>query len=126
MGKKITRPKATPLPKLLKKAQTVFNAYIRNRDKDSGCISCGGSVDHAGHYFPVGSHSKLRFDEMNVNGQCVGCNTYKHGNLIMYRMGIVKKYGKLMVELLEIEATDTRVKKWTRAELEEIIQKYKL
>lgn len=122
MGKKTT--KLTPLPKLLKKTQMVFNSYIRNRDKDLGCISCGGSIDHAGHYFSVGSHSILRFDEMNVNGQCIGCNTYKHGNLIMYRIGMVKKYGNLMVELLEIEAIETRVKKWTRTELEEIIKKY--
>ncbi len=31
--------KLTPLPKLLKKAQDKFNAHIRERDKDLGCIS---------------------------------------------------------------------------------------
>lgn len=116
----------TTLPKLLKKAQSVFNSFIRTRDKLNGCISCGGDVDHAGHYFAQGSHSSLRFDEMNVNGQCVGCNTYKHGNLIYYRKGLVKKYGELMVEQMEREAIENRIKKWSRDELEEIISKYKI
>ncbi len=113
--------KPTPLPKLLKKAQEVFNAWIRERDRDAGCISCGGRVDHAGHYFAQGSHSALRFDERNVNGQCVGCNTYKHGNLIYYRHGLVAKIGEAAVEELEKEAISKPVKKWSREELEWII-----
>lgn len=113
------------LPKLLKQAQTVFNKYIRERDKEKGCISCGGSVDHAGHYFSQGQHSALRFDEFNVNGQCVGCNTYKHGNLINYRKGLVARYGKIQVEAFELQAELNYVRKWNRAELEQIIAKYK-
>jgi hypothetical protein len=112
-----------PLPKLLKQAQIVFNKWIRERDKDLGCISCGGSVDHAGHYFAQGSNSALRFDEMNVNGQCVGCNTYKHGNLINYRKGLVKRYGKEETEQFEILA-ERGAYKWSRSEVEEIIKKY--
>jgi Bacteriophage Lambda NinG protein len=115
----------TTLPKLLKKTQDVFNRWIRNRDKDKGCISCGGSVDHAGHYFSQGHHSILRFSEDNVNGQCIGCNTYKHGNLIMYRIGLVKRIGEERVEELERIAVEKRVYKWTREELETIIKKYK-
>jgi hypothetical protein len=122
--KTISRSKLTPLPKLLKKAETVFNKWIRERDKDKGCISCSGSVDHAGHYFPVGGHSALRFDELNVNGQCVGCNTYKHGNLIYYRQGLVDRYGIFEVEVWESECMSNKVKKWSREELNEIIKKY--
>lgn len=125
MTSRSKKQKTTPLPKLLKKAQSVFNTYIRTRDKLRGCISCGGDVDHAGHYFAAGSHSALRFHEINVNGQCVGCNTYKHGNLIYYRRGLVHRYGELMVEQLERESIETRVKKYSREELESIIQKYK-
>ena len=112
------------LPKLLKKAQKVFNAFIRERDSELGCISCGGSVDHAGHYFSQGSHSALRFNESNVHGQCVGCNTYKHGNLIYYRLGLVKRFGEETVRALESAATLMKVKKWSRDELNEIIKKY--
>jgi hypothetical protein len=117
--------KKTTLPKLTKKAQEVFNRFIRERDKERGCISCGSDINHAGHYFAAGSHSALRFDEMNVNGQCVGCNCYKHGNLIYYRRGLVNRYGELMVEQMERQAIETRVKKWSREELEFIIKKYK-
>lgn len=114
-----------PLPKLLKKAQDVFNAYIRKRDADLGCISCGGEVENAGHYFSVGQYSALRFNEMNVNGQSVHCNMYRHGNLIHYRQGLVRKYGEEKVKWLEDYANKNRLKKWSRFELDLIIKEYK-
>lgn len=114
--------KQIPLPKLLKKAQIVFNSWIRKRDVDNGCISCGKPIDHAGHYFSQGHHSALRFNEMNVNGQCLRCNNYLHGNLINYRAGLIKKYGEQKVMLLEISVN--KIKKWSRVELLAIIQIY--
>jgi len=117
--------KLTPLPKLLAKAQKIFNAYIRERDKDLGCISCGGEVNQAGHYFSQGHHSILRFDEMNVNGQCVRCNMFLSGNLIKYRMGLIERYREDAVQDLELIGLQNKSKKWTRAELEDIINTYK-
>jgi len=114
--------KLTPLPKLIAKAQMLFNAFIRERDKDKGCISCGGSVDHAGHYYSAGHHTSLRFNEMNVNGQCIKCNTYMHGNLINYRQGLVKRYGEQKVILLESGLH--KASKWSRVELDVIISSY--
>jgi hypothetical protein len=114
--------KLTPLPKLLAKAQTVFNAWVRERD--SACISCGGAVDHAGHYFSAGHYSALRFNEENVNGQCIRCNNYMHGNLIHYRKGLIKKISEKAVNELELSVENNRLKKWSRAELDEIILKY--
>lgn len=111
------------LPKLTAKAQKIFNAWIRNRDKDLGCISCGGEVQHAGHYLSAGHHTALRFDECNVNGQCLRCNNFLHGNLIRYRQGLIAKYGENKVNLLENYGS--RVKKWSRLELEWICQNYK-
>lgn len=115
---------SSTLPKLLKKAQTVFNQFIRERDKDLGCISCGAEIDHAGHYLSQGHHSALRFNEMNVNGQCLRCNNFLHGNLINYRKGLVKRYGADRVEILEHFSNHNKVKKWTRVELMAIIQTY--
>lgn len=115
--------KQTPLPKMLKKAQEVFNRWIRERDKDKGCISCGSEVDHAGHYYSQGHHSGLRFNEINTNGQCLRCNNFLHGNLINYRKGLVKRYGEAKVMLLENNNVN-KVKKWTRVELQAIIQEY--
>lgn len=109
------------LPRLLKKAQDTFNSYIRARDNDKGCISCGRSIQVAGHYFSQGHYPALQFNEVNVNAQCTRCNRHLHGNLIHYRSGLVKRYGEQKVLLLEACAKRSG-KKWTRFELLAIIQ----
>lgn len=118
------KKKSTSLPKLLSKAQKVFNAWIRERDKDKGCISCNGKVEQAGHYFSQGHYSGLRFDELNTNGQCVKCNLYLSGNLIHYRQGLVQRYGSAMVENLESLSELRKGAKYDRVEIERIITKY--
>ena len=114
----------TPLPKLLKKAQDVFNAWVRERDQNRPCISCGKIGNQAGHYFPVKGFSGLRYNEDNVNLQCAYCNCYQHGNQAMYRIGLVNRIGEKRVKALEEKAISERVYKWTREELNEIIVKY--
>lgn len=120
-----SKSKLVPLPKLKKKAQDIFNKWIRTRDQDERCISCNGPVEQAGHYFSSGHYSALTFDEMNVNGQDIRCNMFLNGNLIHYRQGLVKKYGEKAVKELEKKA-EVRTYKWSRTELEEIIIKYKI
>ena len=116
--------KKLPLPKLIKKAEKVFNAWIRQRDEGKGCISCGNQIDHAGHYFSAGHYSGLRFNESNVHGQCAACNVFKHGNLIEYGIGLVNRYGTTFhIELLN-KSKIHKLKKWDREELENIIKKY--
>jgi len=86
--------------------QTIFNKYIRLRDKDEVCISCDrplSSKYDAGHYRSVGSCPELRFEENNVHAQCVYCNQHLHGNLINYRKGLLERYGLAVVEWLEID-----------------------
>lgn len=114
---------ALPLKKLLKKAQDTFNAYIRLRDCNKGCISCSGAVQEAGHFFSQGHHSALRFNEVNTNGQCTRCNHFLSGNLIHYRNGLIKRYGEPRVLHLESSAR-RKGKKWTRFELMAIIEYY--
>src|SRR5687767_14197248 len=121
----VKKKKELTLPKLLKKAQIVFNRWIREREKDKGCISCGNAVTEAGYYFSQGHHSALRFSEINTNGQCTRCNCFLSGNLIHYRQGLVKRYGEARVLLLESSARRS-VRKWSRVELTAIIQMYKL
>lgn len=116
--------KLTPLPALLKKAQTIFNKWIRLRDANSGCISCGREVTEAGHYLSQGHNSAYRFNEVNTNGQCTRCNCFMHGNLIEYRKGLVKRYGEEKV--LMLENAPKKVKKWSRIELDWIIINYKV
>ena len=115
----------TPLPKLLEKTQKVVNAYVRKRDEGLPCISCGSpNANQAGHYFPVKGHSALRFNEWNINLHCAGCNMYKHGNQAMYRIGLVNKIGEEAVRGLETVATNLKVYKWSREELNNIIKTY--
>ena len=93
-----------PLSYWVQQAQTAFNAWIRERDKDRPCISCGrfhvGSWD-AGHYLTTGARPELRFDEANVHRQCVPCNQHLHGNLVMYRVGLLGRIG--LAELTRLE-----------------------
>lgn len=113
------------LSKLKEKAQMKFNQYIRIRDAKFKCISCGTApVEQAGHYYARGLYTGLSFTEINVNGQCVKCNSYLHGNLINYRKGLVRKYGAELVASLEAAADKLRLHKWSREELQLIIDKY--
>ena len=43
----------------------------------------------------------------------------------MYRVGLVKKIGEKAVAELESMYVNNRIKKWDRAELEDLINKYK-
>lgn len=119
------------LPELLLIAQKHFNKFIRLRDTmDEGyykCISCGKfkSPDnmHAGHYLSAGHHSYHRFNENNAHGQCPACNTHLHGNLINYRINLIKKIG--LEEVEKLEATKSVSQKWDKFQVIEIIEKYK-
>lgn len=109
---------------LKKKAQVVFNKFIRDRDKECQCISCGASVQQAGHFYSAGKHNSMRFNEDNVHGQCIKCNYYEHGNLIKYRIGLVKKIGLSRVERLDYLASDKSASKNDRFFYLEILEKY--
>ncbi|MBW5405927.1 recombination protein NinG, partial [Morganella morganii] len=74
---KIRKLEVKPTSYFAKQAQTAFNAYIRERDKDLPCISCGRHHTgqyHAGHYRTTKAMPELRFDEDNVHKQCSACN----------------------------------------------------
>jgi hypothetical protein len=45
--------------------------------------------------------------------------------LIKYRQGLVNRFGEEYVKELEAEAENNRLKKWSREELELIIETYK-
>lgn len=88
----------------LKDAQAEFNKFIRLRDADLPCISCGRFHQgqyHAGHYLSVGSHPELRFEELNTWRQCMPCNAHLSGNIVNYRKALIEKIGLDKVEWLE-------------------------
>ena len=106
----------------LREAQAAFNKYIRLRDKDEPCISCGRHHQgqyHAGHYRSVGAAPELRFNLFNVHKQCAPCNNHKSGNAIEYRINLVNKIGLDEVSRLE---GPHQAKKYTLDEIKEIKQ----
>jgi hypothetical protein len=110
----------------LKLAQQVFNKWVRLRDKDQPCISCGKEINgvrHASHYLSSGGHSAVRFHPDNVWVSCYKCNVMLSGNGIEYRMRLIKKIGLERVEWLEENGHE--VKRWTKDELKELIATYK-
>ena len=93
-----------PLSYWMKRAQAAVNRYVRVRDRDLPCISCGRyhtGQYHAGHYRSVAACSSMRFYTLNINKQCSVCNTHLSSNAIQYRLALVEKYGASTVEHIE-------------------------
>lgn len=107
-----------------KEAQAAFNKWVRLRDKDLPCISCGRHHQgqyHAGHYRTVGAHPELRFEPLNVHKQCAPCNNHKSGNIVEYRIELVKRIGQEAVDWLEGPHSP---KKYTIEQLRELKREY--
>ena len=105
--------------------QRVVNDYIRERDRDLPCISCGTWVTvqwEAGHFRSRGAASHLRYNEDNIHKQCHRCNAELSSNAISYRAALVVKIGSERVEALENNNTPHR---YTREELKSIRMHYR-
>jgi len=94
--------------------KTDFNKFIRLRDTKGHscqCISCGKPVRYgtrncqAGHYYSgISIYRAVEFSEINVNVQCFQCNYPLEGNKENYKKGLIKKYGKGVIDKLELQA----------------------
>lgn len=107
----VKREKLKSKAQWAREAQAAFNSFIRERDADLPCISCGrhhGGQYHAGHYLSVGARPELRFVELNVMKQCAPCNTHLSGNSVMYRIALINRIGTASVEWLEGPHEPTR------------------
>lgn len=88
----------------VRETQAVFNEWIRLRDAALPCVSCGRHHEgqyHAGHYRTVGANPELRFEPLNVWKQCAPCNNHKSGDIVNYRIELVRRIGADRVEWLE-------------------------
>lgn len=120
------------LPKLKKELWKLVSEYIRRSQSDENgigtCISCGSrkhwKMMDAGHFIPQSAGDALRFEEINIHIQCKVCNIWnKEMGKIGYANFMVKKYGKEVVD--ELDQRRRKIKKFTRPELEELIETYK-
>jgi len=95
-----------PRSKWLQEAQDAVNAYVRQRDIGKPCVSCGQSPyqgqRHASHYRSVGAMASLRYcAAWNIHASCAQCNSMKSGNVVEYRIELVKRIGAERVAWLE-------------------------
>lgn len=112
----------------INEVKVVFQRWIRERDKNEPCISCGtpySDIWDGGHYMKAELYSGVVFDEMNVHRQCRKCNHYLSGNEAQYRIKMVEKYGEAKVIELEEKAKSMRMHRYSNEELLLIKSKYK-
>ncbi|QGF94488.1 recombination protein NinG [Pseudomonas sp. CFSAN084952] len=108
-----------------KDTQQAFNEWVRLRDADLPCVSCGRHHDgqyHAGHYRTVAANPAIRFEPLNVHKQCAPCNNHKSGDIVNYRIELVKRIGAEAVEWLE---GPHEPKKYTIEQLKAITAEYR-
>jgi hypothetical protein len=114
--------------KLMSEAKQAFQKWVRLRDENKPCVSCGKLTAEqwdGGHYFKAEVYKGVIFNVHNVHKQCSNCNRWLDGNLIPYRKELIARIGLQRVEELEELADTTRQKKWSRAELISIRDFYK-
>lgn len=115
----------------IKTLQKIFNKFIRLRDAEYPCISCGrhnppffprkGRWD-AGHFRSVGGNPELRFEEKNCFKECVFCNTKDSEHLIKYQDNLVRIFGQARVDWLK---GPHDAKHYNVPELQDMIKEYR-
>ena len=123
------RTKHQGIKGLKRDLDTTFAKYIRLRDRDLPCISCGQpcGTGEAGHYY-ARKVTIIRFDERNVNKQCHYCNHTLEGNRPGYMRGIIAKWGEDALNELEANFEYWSSGKWPcykRWDYEEMYFTYK-
>lgn len=123
------REKLKTLGEFESEAKKEFQKFIRKRDAELPCISCGTMTTDlwdGGHFKKAELYSGVIFDEMNCHKQCRKCNRFLGGNELNFREGLVIRYGEAYVLEIEQRAAQLRVYKYTKDQLKEIREKYRL
>lgn len=115
-----------PLRKnLIKELDTVFSQFIRlrySKNEISKCVTCG-KEEHwkklqAGHFMSRSNYS-TRWDEDNVQVQCMGCNVFKSGEQYKYSLYLGNKLSE------ELYIKSKQIVKFADVELIDMIDYYK-
>lgn len=126
MFPKKAKKKLPSIKLLIARADSVFSKWIRERDKLQGCATpsekCQGYFQ-CSHLIRRGK-APTRYSEINCTTQCASHN-YMHNNYPeIYTKWFIKKYG--VEKYNELVKASQVIHKWSRAELGEIIERYKL
>ena len=125
----MTKTKKPSRSKLVKQLDSIFSTYIRRKDSINDvaiCFTCG-KKDHYkklqnGH-FQSRRHYSTRFDEVNCQVQCAGCNVFKYGEQFIFGQNLDIKYGEGTARRLHIKAQ--QILKISDKEIIEMIKRYK-
>ncbi|CAM3711014.1 recombination protein NinG [Yersinia entomophaga] len=101
---KVRKINAKPKAYWTKQAQQAVNAFVRARDSSLPCVSCGTTSAaqwDAGHYRTTAAAPQFRFDPRQIHKQCSVCNQHKSGNIVPYRVELIKRIGIETVEAIE-------------------------
>ena len=117
-------PRKSTRKTLIKKLDTIFSIYIRRKNsvnEIAQCITCG-KKDHwkkmqNGHFMSR-KHYATRWDEDNVEVQCMGCNVYRYGEQYLF----AKHLGEDKADELLVKSR--QIKNFTDADLLDLIYLY--
>ncbi|WP_374757575.1 recombination protein NinG [Yersinia canariae] len=101
---KVRKINAQPKKYWIKQAQQAVNAFVRARDSNLPCVSCGTTSAaqwDAGHYRTTAAAPQFRFDPRQIHKQCSVCNQHKSGNIVPYRVELIKRIGIEVVDAIE-------------------------
>lgn len=118
----------TKRKKLIDKLDKIFSLYVRQRNavnEIAECFTCG-KQDHYkklqnGH-FQSRKHYATRWDEVNCQVQCAGCNVFRYGEQYKFAVNLDAKFGIGTAESLQQKANTTI--KLDNYDLEMLINKY--
>jgi len=110
--------------KLRSKLWKLFSEYVRRKERGI-CYTCGKRDEwkymQAGHFV---HRDCLDYNEKNIHCQCVGCNKWRHGNLVEYADRLERDYGPGVIQ--ELKKLGNEIKIWKISELESMIEEYKI
>lgn len=114
--------------KIVKKLDSIFSKYIRQRNAINGvaeCFTCGKKDNwkklQCGHFQSRRFYS-TRWDETNCQVQCAGCNVFRYGEQFKFSVNLDSRFGNGTSARLETKAKE--ILKISTHELEDMIKKY--
>ena len=122
-------PKKIQRGQVVKKLDTIFSEFIRRRfakNDIAECFTCGKRDNwknlQCGH-FQSRKHYSTRWDIINCQVQCAGCNIFKNGEQFIFGKRLDAKYGDGTADQLHIKAK--KMVKLSTNDLIMLINKYK-
>ena len=91
---------------------------ITNTNKISKLLEIDANHGH----FQSRKHYATRWDEINCQVQCAGCNVFKYGEQYVFSKNLNKKYGSHTSNRLYKKSQ--QIVKYTNYEIEDLINKY--